>query len=97
MKTLLAVLLFLSFNVFASDRAARIESARSQLQAEVGVKDKVVVEDTGKDIDLGAGDGPLVIIKLPRIGRECLVALHPTDHKLAAGLGCQEVPPLKDI
>lgn len=97
MKVLLAVLLFLSFNAFASDRAARIESARAQLQEEIGAKDKVAVEDTGKDINLGAGDGPLVIIKLPRIGRECLVALHPTDHKLAAGLGCQEVPPVKDI
>ena len=97
MKTLFTVLLFLSFDVLASDRAARIEAARAQLQAEIGAKDKVVVEDTGKDIDLGAGDGPLVIIKLPRAGRECLVALHPTDHALAAGLGCQEVPPAKEI
>ena len=78
------------------DRATRIEHVRETLQAELdgkGKGGKVLVEDSGKDIDVGAGDGPLVIVKLPSHGRECLVALHPTDQNLMATLGCDDVPP----
>lgn len=101
MKKLIAaavLLLLLPFSAFASDRAERIEHVRQILQAELDARGKgterVIVEDTGKDFDAGSGDGPLVIVKLPKHGRECLVALHPSDRGLMATLGCDDVPPV---
>lgn len=109
LQAILAVLAVLFFFVFALvgamympkaraqasavpvDRATRIEHVRETLQAKLD--GKVLVEDSGKDIDVGAGDGPLVIVKIPSHGRECLVALHPTDQNLMATLGCDDVPP----
>lgn len=101
MKIVVAVLLslFAGF-AFADGRADRIEHVRQILQAELDSKGKggkVLVEDSGKDIDVGAGDGPLVIVKLPSHGRECLVALHPTDQNLMATLGCDDVAPTRDM
>ena len=78
------------------DRAARVEHLRAVTQAaldERDVKDTAAVTDTGDSMNLGEGDSPLVIIKLPKLGRECLVALHPTDANLFATIGCDDVPP----
>jgi hypothetical protein len=85
----------------ASDaRTARLERTRGIMQKAVdaqGVKDTVVLEDTGKDLDIGAGPGPLIIMKLPKIGRECLVTLHPTDEDQMATLGCDDVAPTTGV
>lgn len=103
MKKLLAVaLLFLSGCasvgefVVVEDRAARVERARQSMQngmIEKGVKSSLVVEDTGEDLDAGDGPGPVVIVKLPELGRICMVAIHPTEDLMAV-LGCEDVPPV---
>lgn len=104
MKTLLAVLLVLLSGCATvapvdDPRAARLEYVRESLQAQLdanGDKDTVRIEDTGKDINVGEGDGPLVIVKLPKHGRECLMALHPTNKDLFAVVGCDDVPPVTE-
>lgn len=81
--------------VASPERAARIERARVTSQEyldEHNLKDRAVIEDTGKDVDLGAGPGPVIVLKLPALGRVCLLALHPSED-LFATFSCEDVPP----
>lgn len=102
MKRILALVAATLFAVsaFADERAAKIERYRAVMQKELdarGVKDTVRAEDTGENVDLGDGNGPLIILKLPKLGRECLIALHPTNEDLSATLGCDDVAPKTSI
>jgi hypothetical protein len=77
------------------NRAERMEQVKQLVMkglAEQKVQSSVLVVDTGKDIDIGDGDAPMVILKLPEVGRECVLALHPTDPELVGVVSCDDTP-----
>lgn len=82
------------------ERAARVEHARELLQNYVdsqGIKDTAVVADTGQDVELEPGTrSPVITIKLPKTGRVCVLAIHPTED-LFATFVCENVPPETEI
>ncbi|HYF28592.1 MAG TPA: hypothetical protein VD931_22825 [Baekduia sp.] len=81
-------------------KMTRAQKFQAQLRADKTGESKAAglnpmgwkVVDTGDKIDLGAGEGPIVIVSHPSIPHECMVALHPTQD-LSAMLGCVPVEP----
>jgi hypothetical protein len=76
---------------YGHDRASMVKNYEKSMNLEAkkeGHKGlKMIVEDTGQSMDLGEGEGPVVIVKVPSKGHECLVALHPKE-QLSAIIGC---------
>lgn len=83
-----------------SDRVAVFEKAMQVEMEKTGQKFNWRITDTSKDAtacdDDGCVPGPVILVKTPSNGMECLVLLHPVKPTVAI-MGCRRVAPETDI